>query len=467
MLKVLIIEAISKDPYHTVFSPLGPAYLASYLCKYSKIKEIDVKMIFSDGEFDFRRYNPDIVGISSVTETFNIAKRIAAFVKGNKDIPVVIGGVHISALPSNMSSDMDAAVIGEGEQTFLELLETHAGKGLTKANLSGIQGIAYRDDGRLIQTKERELIAPLDLIPPPARQLQKKNKRDIWMITSRGCPYKCIFCSAAQFWKTVRFFSPRYVVNEIKSLIEMYHPETINIVDDLFILQKQRFNEIVDLIVKEKINERVRFTVLVRPNLIDEDICLGLKRMNVTLVGCGFESGSAKALSVIKQNQTLEDNVNATRLLRKHGILVGAFFMMGIPGETIKDMEETYHFIQEQEYSRGESYVLTPFPGTQVWDSAKSRGLVNDNMNWDHFTMDFYKHPKDSIIVSEVPREELFKEYMRMRKMWERKKAMVTSPVEALRTAGILYLVKLIRHNPYRVWSFFIAFLRASFTRRK
>ena len=466
MLRFLIIEAVSGDPYHTVFAALGPAYLASYIAKYSKIKDIDIKIIFSSGEFNFSRYDPDVVGISSVTETFNIAKKIAAFVKRHKNIPVIVGGVHISALPSNLNADMDVAVIGEGEQTVLELVEAIADGGLTGDTLTQISGIAYKENGNLKRTQERDMIVPPDLIPSPARYLLpgKKKVREIWMMTSRGCPYKCSFCSASQFWKTVRFFSPEYILREIRELIEVYRPTIINIVDDLFIIQKRRFNEIVKLIVQEKINERVEFTLLARTNLIDEEICQGFKRMNATLVACGFESGSPKVLKSIKEGQTVEDNINATRLLRKYGIRVGAFFMMGIPGETIEDIQLTYNFIQEQGYSRGESYVLIPFPGTKIWEHAKSKGVVSDDMNWDLFTMDFYKHPKDATIVSDIDREQLYRMYVQVRKMWERKKVESTSPFEMLRDAGIPYLIKLLRHNPYRMWSFFVAFVQVKIT---
>src|SRR3989338_3763835 len=443
MLKLLIVEAVSGDPYHTVFAPLGPAYLASYIVKYSKVKDIDIKVIFSSGEFNFLHYNPDIVGISSVTETFNVAKKIAAFVKRHKNIPVIVGGVHISALPENLTIDMDVAVIGEGEQTLLELLEVISdGGGITVDKLSQISGIAYRNNGNLKRTQERGLISPPDLIPLPARNVLpgSKRERNIWMMTSRGCQYNCSFCSASQFWKRVRFFSPEYVLSEIKELIKVYNPKTINIVDDLFIANKSRFNQIMELILQEKINEKVEFTLLARPNLINEEICQQFKKMNVSLVSCGFESGSPRGLKSIKQGLSVEDNINATRLLNKYGISVGAFFMMGIPGETVEDMHLTYNFIQEHGYCRGESYLMTPFPGTQIWEFAKSKGIVNDYMNWDLFAMDFYKHPKDAIIVSDIDRGQLYKIYMSARQMWERKKVECTSPFELFRGAGIVYL---------------------------
>ena len=462
MLKLLIIEAVSGDPYHTVFAPLGPAYLASYIAKYSKVKDIDIKVIFSSGEFNFSRYTPDIVGISSVTETFNIAKRISAFVKKNKNIPVIIGGVHISALPENLTADMDVAVIGEGEQTLLDLVESIYGRGLTFDKLNRIPGIAYRENGILKLTQGRSMISPVDLIPLPDRSVlpRKKKERNIWMMTSRGCPYNCSFCSASQFWKTVRFFSPEYVVSEINELIRVYNPKIINIVDDLFIANKPRFSAIVKLVVSERINERVEFTLLGRPNLINEEICQQFKQMNVSLVSCGFESGSPKVLKSIKQGLTIEDNINATRLLNKYGIRVGAFFMMGIPAETVEDMQMTYNFIQEQGYCRGESYLMTPFPGTWIWDYAKSKGIVNNDMNWDLFAMDFYKHPKDAVIVSDIDREHLYKLYMSIRQMWERKKVECTSLLELFRGAGFVYLFKLLRHNPYRMWSFVRAFMQ-------
>lgn len=206
--------------------------------------------------------NPDIVGISSVTQNFDIAESIAKKIKKELDVPIIVGGKHISALPSTLSKTFSIAVIGEGEETFLELLHAYESHGLENTKLENLNGIAYKKDDKVRVTARRRLIEPLDKIPFPARDLLDISKDNLHMLTSRGCPYHCIFCASSAFWQRARFNSASYVVSEIKHLVETYHADNINLLDDLFIADTKRLLEIARLIKTEGLNSKVRFYVL-------------------------------------------------------------------------------------------------------------------------------------------------------------------------------------------------------------
>ena len=240
------------------------------------------------------------------------------------------------------------------------------------------------------------------------------------MFSSRGCPYNCSFCASTRFWKNnVRFFSAEYVVNEIKELVNKYHVNSIFFYDDLFIANKTRLKKIVELLKKENLLNKVQFSCACRANLVKEDVIILLKKMNVKSVGMGLESGCDKSLKYLKgDNITVKDNQNAINILKKYGISVSASFIIGNPKETKKEILETFDFIKKNNLDFVEIYVLTPFPGTPVWNYAKNKGLVSEDMDWDKLNVVFKSNYNDAIIVSEtLTREELYKLILRFDKM--------------------------------------------------
>ncbi len=452
-MKILLVNAINKKhPRDLVLKPLGLAYVASYIRENGNFE--DIKIINGLQEtIQNLKLKPDIVAISSVTQNYNIALRIAETIKSNDDIPVIVGGHHITALPNNLSKNMDVAVLGEGEQTMLELIQAFENKGLPKSSLSKINGIAYHDGSNLVTTKQRNQINPLDEIPFPARDLLDIKPNELYLFTSRGCPARCPYCSSSHFWKTVRFHSPEYVVAEIKELIEKYHPKGIMIYDDLFIADRIRFRKIIDLIETEGINKQIGFSVQARVNFIDDESCQLLKRMNASVI-CGFESGSPKILRYLK-NLDIKKNWNAVNNFEKYGIQFSGSFMIGIPNETSEDMDMTLQFIKQNNFSGAEGYVLTPFPGTAVWNYAKSKDIVNDDMNWDLLNIDFGNNWKKAIIVMDtISREELYERYILLRDECEKKSLEGKSLFQIIHERGILKVLQKGITNPYRAISF-------------
>jgi len=317
-----------------------------------------------------KRFKPDVVALTSITENYNQAKLYAQIVKRfDTNIRVIIGGAHISAVPNTLSSDMDIGVIGEGEQTFLDLYRNEFEPS------SKIDGLVYWEKGTLKMTRDRELIEPLDTIPHPDRSIYPKSlPTQQYLFTSRGCTNRCVFCSSSRFWKKLRLFSSAYVAEEIFAVKQDFGVSHLNILDDTFLSSVKRAREISELVK----DAGLTFFVNARANQVTEDTALILKRMNVTQVGIGFESNSEKILTYLQKGNTPADNQNAVNNLRKQGINVFGYFIRDIPGETREDLKATYKFIRKNKISY-DMYHLIPLPGTPLykgsenWDDCKVR----------------------------------------------------------------------------------------------
>src|SRR3989344_2338297 len=426
-IKVLLINAINTQRrVETNYPPLNLAYLISYVRSRIKNQDIIFKIISNDYKPEIESFAPDIVGISSVTQNYPIAIDIASFCR-KKGMPVFIGGVHISTLPSSFDKCFDFGVIGEGEETFFEIVRLFLEKGIfSKAELFNINGLVFLDNNsKLVFTNPRRLIEKIDSIPFPAREYLNLDKNDLFMLSSRGCPYNCYFCSSSSFWKQVRFNSADYVIKEIKQLIKAYNPAHINFYDDLFIADKKRLIEITKRIEKLGINKRVSFNITARANLINKETVTFLKRMNVHSVNMGLESGSEKILKYLKgSNMSVKDNIRAISLLTKAGIRVSGSFVIGAPIDTVETIMETYDFIKSQNMASFAVYTLTPYPKTMAWEYALKNNLVSEHMDFSRLCIDYPSNYSDKIIVTHnISNKELYAFYKKFKKLYIRKQA--------------------------------------------
>lgn len=412
--RFMFINAIdTTQKIETIHQPLGLGYLVSSLRKEFGFDHITFKIIDGNIEQEINKFKPDIIGITSVSQNYNRATHYAQIAK-SYDLPVIMGGVHISALPSTVTDDMDVGIIGEGEETIVDLFNLFEEKGYFDKNyLEKINGIVFRRNNKIILTQKRNLIEPLDKIPMPARDLLT-IKNSTYMFTSRGCCYKCTFCASSQFWDKIRFFSAEYVVNEIKHLVEKYKVEKIEFWDDLFIADEKRVRQIVELLKKEDLLSKISFNCNVRSNLVNEKIVSLLKKMNVTNVGMGLESGSPTTLNYLKGgNICIDDHIHAINILRKYGIRPHTSFIIGSPKESRRDILQTLEFIKENRLDSFDVYVLMPFPGTLVWSYAKKRNVVSEDMDWEKLNVNFNVSHDRAIILSEnLTKDEIYKLFL-------------------------------------------------------
>ncbi|MFH1824890.1 MAG: radical SAM protein [Candidatus Firestonebacteria bacterium] len=416
--KILFINAINTiNEVEQRYPNLGLGYLVSSLRKHFGEDTFEFKIIDKNVERIIVNFKPDLIAITAVSQNFNLAKKYAKISK-IFNTPIIVGGIHISLLPNSLSEHMDIGCIGEGEKTIIELVELFLKRGhFPKSELKNIDGICYELNNNIILTKPRQLIEDMDNIPFPARDLLKIDKHS-YIFSSRGCPYRCIFCASSRYWKKVRLFSAEYVVNEIKELVEKYNVNLISFFDDLFIVNIERIKKILSLLKENNIYGKVKFTCSCRANLINDEIAKLLKEIGVVSVGMGLESGCERILKYLKgENISIEDNKNAIRILKKHGLSANASFVIGSPDETEKEIMETYNFIKNNPLDLIDVYTLTPLPGTPIWIYAKKRGLVSNDMDWDKLNVNFIQNYKNVIILSEVlSRKEIYKIYKKFQR---------------------------------------------------
>lgn len=386
-------------------SPLGLMSIATYLRDKAGLNNTEIADIAIENIMEkLRLCKPDAVGISAYTYKYNSAVSLAKQIKETFDIPVFIGGSHITLIPESLHQIFDFGVVGEGEQTMLEVLDALE----REKELNRVCGLVYRENGKLKLTETRALIAPLDNIPIPDRDFASKDYFlpvksfdgrllvEGNLLSSRGCPYRCPFCASSHFWRTVRMHSTQRVVEEVAYLREKYGVDCINVWDDFFTISKKRVRGIVEALRGAHLTDDIEYRVQVRVNTFDEEMARLLKKMNVTNLNFGFESGSQRVLSHLKKGVTVEQIKEVVVRGKQHGMAVTGSIMFGSPNETIEDMKLTLNLLDYM-YNHGVDcvwfFVATPYPGTEFWKYAEAEGKVSNPMDWDLLDLKKYDNP--------------------------------------------------------------------------
>jgi len=400
------IALVNSGRFGDYQAPLSLGYLASYAEKYSdrrhSIKIID-ENAGDDVEKEILKDRPDVVGITGTSSQILRANEIATFTKKNyPESTVIIGGVHVSSIPEQTFKEFgnfDIGVIGEGEFTFIELINL-----LDENNfnaLKNVNGIIFRNKGKIFITSPRSLIKDLDTIPFPARHLMKMEyylkprdvirgviKRTVQIMMSRGCPYRCIFCASQIIHKgKYRIHSPQYIISEIEHLIDKYKVEGLYFVDDIFTIDKKVVEEVCKTLIERGINEKIVWEAQLKANLISKNDIGLLKLMKSA--GCiqanfGFESGNDRVLGMLKKNTvTVKQNSDAIKLCNSVGLRVLGNFIIGSPTETIEEINDTKKFIATHDMDVVHVHLAAPFPGTELWDICKEKGLLK-NVSWEN-----------------------------------------------------------------------------------
>lgn len=413
--------------------PVGLLSIAAMLRSRLPQHTVEIVDINVEDPFEKAITSPyDIIGISSMTIEYELATALARHIRVHTSAPIVLGGVHISTLPGSLRDCFDVGVVGEGEEAFCELVSVCEAKGnLQPANVSQIEGIVYFDQNGVRMTPRRRLVEPLDVVPKLDYSLIHpdyfrfrplvvwgERGREAIILTSRGCPYKCAFCSTTQFWDRVRFFSIKRVIDEITDLVNRYRVDHIQIFDDLLTINENRLRQFAEEFRKNSLHEKVKLTCQSRTNLVDDELCETLTSLNIGVVSFGFESGNNRVLQYLKGGLvTVEQNKKAIETCVRHGFKVVGSVMLGSPMETLAEMEDTIRFVDQARrlgaYSIW-SFVTTPFPATQMWDIAKSRGKVSDNMDFNLLTHEAISSPL--LLDDDIDREQFRRVFRRCRR---------------------------------------------------
>ncbi|AUB56837.1 B12-binding domain-containing radical SAM protein [Methanobacterium subterraneum] len=393
---VLLINPIDdtavKNGLGLKIPPLNLMYLAAALENVS----IPVKIIDDDlyqAGFDkitnlASKIDPKVVGITATTATIkNALEYIKNIKKALPNTLTVIGGSHPTFMPyETLKSEktLDAVVIGEGEETIVDIADN------ARKNLSGIKGISYRNDDKIRKTPSRPLIKDLDSLPFPARHLVPFKSYELssqagGMITSRGCVFSCNYCSSSLIMgKKFRTRSPENVVDELEELSYKYGLKEVAFLDDIFMLNKKRAGMIADEIKRRDID--VSFIASSRVNNVDKRLLESLKDSGMSTLYCGVESGSQRVLDLMGKGITLKQAENAFKIAKNVGIDVVGSFILGYPGETVEEMNQTIDFSIKLDPDYCQYSILTPFPGTPIYYELKHKGLL-DTENWDRYTV--------------------------------------------------------------------------------
>ncbi len=389
---------ILKDYRHIHNMTSGPIGLA-YLSAAAKARFPDIHVQIEVDPDRVIESKPDIVGISAYTESYSQSIDAASYLRKQlPGVPMWLGGPHINALPSTLDRHFDLGVVGEGEFTFVELLELFAEDRLHHDDLQHVKGIVYWHDGERKITPPRETFMDIDQLPLPDRSVmqtywpptQQMIKWAQPIYTSRGCPFKCVFCIFSMESQKVRYHSVERVVEEIQEILR-HNPdqEHITIHDDLFALSKKRLRELVAGIQAAGLHKRVSFVCMAKASVFSDEMAQLMREMNVSIVTFGLESGVERILHYLKgPRNTVAENINAIDICARHGIRMGGYFIIGTPTETYQELQEAYWFIRDHfpPMSMAGVYRLTPFPGTKFWQEAIEMGVVSNDMeDWKPF----------------------------------------------------------------------------------
>ncbi len=375
--------------------PIGVYYIAALLKEHGyKVKILNWYNIYKSPEKihqTFLTIKPDIIGFSIFNANRWGAIDIARVAKEiNSDVKIVFGGVGATFLWEHFLKhfpEIDYVVLGEGEYTFLNLVKALE-RDPTIEELQKIRGIAFRLDGKPVMTKEADFIPEIDELPIPARYFSFQH-----VVSSRGCPWNCIFCGSPRFWKRkVRFHSPDYFVEQLELLyrkgIDFFY-----VSDDTFTLKKDRVIEICEKIIKR--NLKIRWQAISRVDLIDEEILYWMRLAGCLQISFGVESGSEKIRNFFNKKISNESIKRAFDLCRQYGILPRAYFIYGSPGENRKTIQASIDLIKKIKPLSVVFYILDIYPGTALYEKFKKRTGATDDI-WLKRIEDIMYHETDS-----------------------------------------------------------------------
>lgn len=397
-MKVLLINPKVNLPIEVRTSPpLGLAYLGAVSEERGdEARILDMEVEETPLTQVLGEERPDLIGITANTIQIKAAWQVAQEIKAEIDLPIALGGPHPTVLPEESAQrpEVDIVVRGEGEVTWVDLCQKlEAG-----ASFEEVEGISYRQNGKVVHNPDRPVIADVDRLPFPAHHLFQMERytnlqptldtiegKSFPILTSRGCPYRCTYCSQIlpRVW---RMRSPENVVAEWRWLVKDLGAKEIGVLDDSFNIDRMRVLAICDLLISEGLNH-VPWIMIngIRANLVDEELLGRMREAGCIRTAFGVESGNQEILdTVIDKRLTLDQIRAAFKAAQSVGMETIGFFIIGLPGETEETIEETICFACELDPLVANFSMATPFPGTEMRETVLEKGrlLAQD---WDDY----------------------------------------------------------------------------------
>lgn len=372
--------------------PLGLAYVASVLEKSGFQVEIYDNYLLErpveEVKSEIRKRSPEIVGLTCNSLSYERVVEMAKTVKeACPSCRVVVGGPHASYMPETLleHQEIDYVVVGEGERAMVQLV-FNITKGEKASAAAQIPGVACKIGGEIAKTPP-QFIANLDEVPFPTRHLlpMRMYVRELsylsvkpvdTMSIHRGCPYRCAYCETRELWGSAcRAFSPQRVIDEIQQILETYGTKGIYFVGDNFTINKKRTTELCRLMKSNKID--LKWTCETRSDLINKELLTEMKSAGCQTMFFGVESGSPRIQQKLNKGIDLQEVVKAFELCRQVGVQTVTSFMLGIPGETVGDMNETFDFAKKLKADWCQFNIYIACPGSALYDEVINKGLYD------------------------------------------------------------------------------------------
>jgi anaerobic magnesium-protoporphyrin IX monomethyl ester cyclase len=342
--------------------------------------------VWSEIESTIEAERPSVIGISAKSQNFKSALIVARLAKkADPGILTVIGGPHVSMVGKSemKNKELDICVVGEGENTIVDLL----GALDEQKDLAEIPGLIIRDGEKVIETGKRELIEDLDELCFPhghAPELLKDYEKYPLsafknIFATRGCPYNCFFCGSREIWtRRPRFRSIENVTAEIREL-QSKGLDSIHFDDDTFGINRKYLFGLCDAIARDC--PGLRWSSEIHVNLIDDEVVGAMKKAGCYRIHLGIESGNDSILAAIRKGFTFEKALDACRTIRKHGITLSVFMMIGFPQDTEETLNDTINAIKKIDCDSVVFSIFTPYPGTEAFSYCMDQGLIKEDLD--------------------------------------------------------------------------------------
>lgn len=399
-MKVLLINPSSSlvddswacRKFFTPIPSLGLAYIASILEKTGY--EVSIIDQFADKITDkellniVKKDSPQIIGFSALTSVIqNVKKLVTGIREFSRDSKIIVGNLHGTCFPDEVLREgiADIVVRGEGESTMLELCQLF----IERESLEGLPGISFKIDGKIIHNPDRGLIDNLDSLPFPAWHLFDLDNyihhpmlgisgaRALPITASRGCPYRCYYCSQDKTYNRVRYRNLNNVVEEIKYFNDIFNINFFGFCDAYFPFNEESGIEFSNLIIRNGLHKKIKWFTETRVDKVTPRLLRAMREAGAHIIMYGIEVGNVEILQSLNKGTTLEEAKIAIKETKKAGILAQGLFMLGLPGETEKSCRDTIKFAKELNCDFVKFNIATPYPGSKFFEDFRKTKIFS------------------------------------------------------------------------------------------